>query len=328
MIAFNRPVNSVGGVARDLEFQRAFDSVQDLSIERYLFPAWKITRMLGVGMEKTIANDVAVLNEYIDGVIDEYFCTDGSADISPSVRGDGTVLALFIVHGRQEGKNFSRTYLRDLVLTFLLGGRDTTGSTLTSLTYTLCKDNAGLEWQEKLAEEARHIFGENADEPLNYRDVEDVPICEALLNETWRLFPPVPTEEKMCVNDDTMPTTGHKVPGKALVYYCPYLLNRNPAVFGHDADVFKPERWWTEVPGQPDKVKVKPMDEYEMSTFNACPRLCMGKYMAILEAKIAMLTFVRKWKWKVAPGYSPQLKSPCVMMQPINGVSIVLEPRV
>jgi len=323
-IAFNRPVNSVGGVAKDLEFQRAFDSVQDLSIERYLFPAWKLTRLLGLGMEGKLSADLKVLNEYIDGVIDEYYCT-GTEGISPSVRGDGTVLALFIVHGRQEGKTYSRTYLRDLVLTFLLGGRDTTGSTLTTLTYMLCKDEAGLAWQDRLADEARHVFGENSDQPLEFRDVDNIPVCEALLNEVWRCFPPVPTEEKVCLSEDTMPTTGHKVPAGSLVYYCAYLLNRNPEVFGPDADVFKPERWWDTEEG--GKIKIKQMDEYEISTFNAGPRLCLGKFMAILESKIAILTFARKWKWTLEPGYRPQLKSPCVMIQPSNGMYIRLEPR-
>eukprot|EP01062_Namystynia_karyoxenos_P022401 TRINITY_DN18588_c0_g2_i1.p1 TRINITY_DN18588_c0_g2~~TRINITY_DN18588_c0_g2_i1.p1 ORF type:complete len:523 (+),score=212.51 TRINITY_DN18588_c0_g2_i1:98-1666(+) len=324
-IAFKRPVNSVGGVARDLEFQRAFDSVQDLSIERYLFPLWKVNRVLGLGNEGVIKHDLQVLNEYIDSVIDEYFDTDGSEGISPSVRGDGTVLALFIVHGRQEGKSYSRTYLRDLVLTFLLGGRDTTGSTLTTLTYLLCKDEAGLQWQEKLYAEACHVFGENADESLTYSDVDNVPVCEGLLNETWRCFPPVPTEEKVCLREDTMPQSGHKIPKGALVYYVPYLLNRNPEVWGPDADIFKPERWWTE--GSDGQLKMKTMDEYEMTTFNAGPRLCLGKYMAILEAKVAMLTFARKWKWTLKDGYHPQLKSPCVMIQPLNGMYIHLEPR-
>lgn len=80
----------------------------------------------------------------------------------------------------------------------------------------------------------------------------------AVLNETLRLFPPVPQNIRESrsepvlfpQSDATFPTSAEDtpvyVPASTPILYVPMLTQRNPVHWGPDADVFDPERWLDE----------------------------------------------------------------------------------
>ena len=85
------------------------------------------------------------------------------------------------------------------------------------------------------------------------------PAVHAVINETLRLFPPVPinvreTREHGVVlppSDPTYPSTSAEpiyIPGGTVIMYFPMLTQRNKALWGEDAEEFKPERWLKGVP--------------------------------------------------------------------------------
>lgn len=80
------------------------------------------------------------------------------------------------------------------------------------------------------------------------------PLVRAVINETLRLFPPVPLNVRECrstpcvfpQSDRTYPNTSNQslyMPPSATIVYFPLLTQRNPALWGDDADNFDPERW-------------------------------------------------------------------------------------
>ena len=79
-------------------------------------------------------------------------------------------------------------------------------------------------------------------------------LVKAVINETLRLFPPVPLNVRECrstpcifpQSDRTYPNTSNQplyMPPKTTIVFLPLLMQRNPALWGKDADNFDPERW-------------------------------------------------------------------------------------
>jgi cytochrome P450 len=100
----------------------------------------------------------------------------------------------------------------------------------------------------------------------------------AVINETLRLFPPVPLNVResrapACLlppldpsyPDDRRPLY---MPGSTTIVYLPLLMQRNKALWGPDADEFNPERWI-----QPDRVAKFVANPAMFAPFSAGPRI-------------------------------------------------------
>lgn len=100
----------------------------------------------------------------------------------------------------RDPQNISRKYLRDIILNFLIAGKDTTAGTLSWFIYMLCKHP---EIQEKVAREVKDAV-ETDDETdlekfvnlLTDEALDKMQYLHAALTETLRLFPSVPMVRK------------------------------------------------------------------------------------------------------------------------------------
>ena len=91
-------------------------------------------------------------------------------------------------------------------------------------------------------------------------------------------------------------------------------MGRDKRLWGADALEFKPERFLN-----------KRADVYKYTTFNAGPRLCLGKPLAMMEIKLvtAMLLMCFDVELAVPPegGYLTSI------VLPMSGLAIKLTPR-
>merc|ERR1711920_271335 len=81
--------------------------------------------------------------------------------------------------------------------------------------------------------------------------------------------------------------------GTKLIYDI-YSMGRDPATWGNDAHVFRPERWLE---------MSTPPSSYAFPVFNAGPRECLGKRLAMVEMKtcLAMLLPSVSFELAVSP---------------------------
>lgn len=90
----------------------------------------------------------------------------------------------------------SDKYLRDISLSFIMAGKDTSASTLTWFFYMLCKHNL---IQEKVALEVKEAIGaeytysiDEFSHKLTETALDKMHYLHAALTETLRLYPAVP----------------------------------------------------------------------------------------------------------------------------------------
>lgn len=88
-------------------------------------------------------------------------------------------------------------YLRDIILNFMIAGKDTSANTLSWFFYMLCKNPL---IQEKVAQEVRDVTS-SQDDVVNVEEfianitdttLEQMHYLHAALTETLRLYPAVP----------------------------------------------------------------------------------------------------------------------------------------
>lgn len=104
-------------------------------------------------------------------------------------------------------------------------------------------------------------------------------LVRAVINETLRLFPPVPINARetraegvaLPYSDPTFPSSDERpfyIPGNTIIMYFPILTQRNKALWGDDADEFDPERWI-----DPDRIKKYVSNPTMFTPFSAGPRI-------------------------------------------------------
>uniref|UniRef100_A0A671SSC1 Cytochrome P450 3A n=1 Tax=Sinocyclocheilus anshuiensis TaxID=1608454 RepID=A0A671SSC1_9TELE len=118
-------------------------------------------------------------------------------------------------------------------LVFILGGYETTSTTLTYLLYNLATNPDCLE---KLLEEIDTNFP--PDTPITYDALMKIDYLEMAINESMRLLPTTPRLERVCKK--TVELNGVTIPKDTLVGIPTYVLCRDPQLW-ESPDEFRPE---------------------------------------------------------------------------------------
>lgn len=195
--------------------------------------------------------------------------------------------------------------LRDQSLNILLAGRDTTASLLSWVFYNLALYKPIFF---KLREEVLSHFGTGEDglESITFESLKACAYLRYVINETLRLYPIVPGNQRQATKDTYLPHGGHDpnsknpndesksifIPKGTTVAYSVYILHRNPAYWGEDSNEFKPERW----------AKPRPNSHsWDYLPFNGGPRICLGQQFALNEASYTIVRLLQTFK-DIVPG--------------------------
>ncbi|KAJ6879245.1 hypothetical protein NC652_032728 [Populus alba x Populus x berolinensis] len=297
-VAFGVELDSMCGSNEEgVKFTSAFDDASALTLWRYVDVFWKIKRFLNIGSEAALKKNVKVVNDFVYKLINKKIELMRNSEEVSSLKKDD-ILSRFL----QVTEN-DPTYLRDIILNFVIAGKDTTAAALSWLIYMLCKHPAV---QNKIAQEVKEAtkvkeitdFAEFA-ASINEEALEKMKYLHAAITETLRLYPSVPVDAKVCFSDDTLPD-GFNVRKGDMVAYQPYAMGRMKFIWGDDAEEYKPERWFNE-----DGV-FQQESPFKFTAFQAGPRICLGKEFAYRQMKIFAAVLVTSFTFKLADERKPK----------------------
>ncbi|KAL2902549.1 Cytochrome P450 86A22, partial [Bienertia sinuspersici] len=142
----------------------------------------------------------------------------------------------------------------------------------------------------------------------------------AALSETLRLYPSVPEDSKHVVADDVLPD-GTFVPAGSAITYSIYSTGRMKFTWGEDCLEFRPERWLSS-----DETKMDFQDTFKFVSFNAGPRICLGKDLAYLQMKSISAAVLLRHRLNVARGHKVEQKMSLTLFLK-NGLVMDVHPR-
>ncbi|NP_001312814.1 cytochrome P450 94A1-like [Nicotiana tabacum] len=265
----------------EAEFAVAFEDAVRLSTERFIVPfslIWKIKRALNIGSEKKLRVAVEQVREFAKEIVREK-----QKELNDKSSLDSAdLLSRFLSTGHSD-----EDFVTDIVISFILAGRDTTSAALTWFFWLISKHP---EVESQIMKEV----GEKSESLLLYDEVKNMMYTHASLCESMRFYPPVPMDSKEATKDDILPDGTFVKKGTRVTYH-PYAMGRVEKVWGEDWAEFKPERWLDkdEVTGNWTFV---PKDAYTYPVFQAGPRICLGKEMAFLQMKRVVAGVLRRFK--------------------------------
>ena len=169
------------------------------------------------------------------------------------------------------------------VLTMLLAGEDTTANTLAWMIDLLRRNPQALQ---KAQEEVRRVAGDST--AFTPEQMASLDYVEACVHETMRLKPVAPFMAVQALRDSVIADV--RVPAGTLVWCA---LRRDSLEERHFPDPlrFDPQRWLGE-PGQPGQAthatQAASSAKRISMPFGAGPRVCPGRYLALLEMKMAL----------------------------------------
>ncbi|XP_061709633.1 cytochrome P450 4d8-like [Cydia pomonella] len=207
-------------------------------------------------------------------------------------------------------QGYTELELREEVLVIILAGTDTSA---VGAAYTAVMLSKYPEVQEKVYQELQEVFGDS-DRPVSAHDLPRLKYLEAVIKETLRTYPAVPVVVREVLNDVELPNGTKLVNGIGiLINFC--ALHRNPAYWGEDADVFRPERFLEGPLKHPA----------QFMPFSYSLRNCVGSTYAMMSMKTVLSALVRRYR--LLPSTLELRAKFRVMMKDAAGYSLRIEHR-
>lgn len=170
---------------------------------------------------------------------------------------------------------------------FFVAGFETSSTTMQFALYELARHP---EIQQKAREEVKTTLKKHNGE-LTYDCVMEMSYLGRVIDETLRVYPPVPFLQRECNKDYPIPGTDLVLP-KGVVAIIPALgLHRDPEHYPNPSK-FDPDRFLEE-----EKAK---RHHYSYLPFGEGPRNCIGMRFGLLQTRAGLITLLNKYEFTVA----------------------------
>lgn len=301
-LAFGKDINTLES-GEDV-IQRHLDKVLPAIFRRVLSiaPTW---RWFKTAADRDLAHSVAVINRTILEFV---------AQARQRLRDDAALreqprnlLEAMIVAADQPGSGLDDRHVAGNVLTMLLAGEDTTANTLAWMIHLLQRHPQALQ---RVQQEVRTLARDPA--AYGFDQMEQLVYLEACASETMRLKPVAPFIALQALRDTVVGDVA--VPQGTHIW----------GVLRHDSvgerlferpQAFEPERWLESA-----DVPLSAAAKRAAMPFGSGPRMCPGRYLALLEMKMAMAMLLSSFDIEAVdtPDGGPAAERMAFTMNPVG----------
>ena len=267
-----------------------------------------------------LAEHIKTIDEYVYKIIRD------RKKLSPSeLEGYCDFLSRFMTMKDEQGNLPTDKYLRDLIVNFMLAGRDTTASGLSWTIFHVYQypellEKARKEIAQKTGADSMDVNIPGTDITLqkpSFAQLRDMSFLHAMFSESLRLNPPVPSDGKTAREDDRLPS-GTKVNTGDMVAFMPFAMGRSPKLWDNPLE-YRPERW-LDAEGN-----FKRESPFKFSVFQAGPRQCLGVDFAYLEAKLILSLMLQRYNIKLCKPPKEHTEGEALTMSIAGGLPVLVE---
>jgi cytochrome P450 len=228
--------------------------------------------------------------------------------------GDGTgrkdILSLLLLANNEQGEGLSDDELRDELVTLVLAGHETTGTSLSWALECLLRRPAVIQ---RIRDEIAQVAGQD-EVPRGPEQLARLEYLDATIKEVLR-FRPIMAFGGTRVLQAPFRIAGYELPAGVGVANALSMVHRRPDLYP-EPEEFRPERFLGKKP-----------DPYEWTPFGGGVRRCLGMAFALYEMKIVLATLLAGADLALAPGYGVKVVRRNITWVPSEGMPVVLTRR-
>jgi len=227
-------------------------------------------------------------------------------------RGGGSDLVRRMVEARDRrtGARLDDGEIHDEIVSLAHGSTMTTLRALTWFWYLLALHPSA---EARLHAELDDVLGGRAPVAADFARLR---YLSRAIDETMRLYPPIPVMLRLAVADDTL--CGRRVPRGAIVAVLPWVLHRHRTLWD-EPERFDPDRFLPE--------RSVARHRYAYLPFSAGPRVCIGESLAGMQTRVIAAILAQGFRFRLAPGQTIEPTGGVVTLRPRRGIWMTAEPR-
>ena len=271
-LAFGSDVNTIE--TGDNAIQRDLDQILPAVARRSLapFPYWRYVKL---PRDRELDRCVARTRQAVDHLLVQ--ARGRMRDYPQRAERPGNMLEAMLAAAAHPDSGVSERDVAGNVLTMLLAGEDTTSNSLAWLIWLLHRHPAALQ---RAREEILRIAPDIAS--LSIEQVDQLDFVDACVHEALRLKPPAAYIPLEALTDTVVGDV--QIAPRTIVWCVMRSSSLDDSCFANAAQ-FDPARWLTDA-----------VNKKAAMPFGAGPRTCPGRYLALLEIKVAIAMLLARFE--------------------------------
>jgi cytochrome P450 len=244
------------------------------------------------------------------------------------VDGKSDILASFIRNGVTGDDLFHEVFEQ------ILAGADTTaGAIRATLLHLMSNPRVYKKLQAEIDEAVRSGAAPSAPEIISDAATRRLPYLTAVVREGMRIHPPaVNLFSRIAPPEGDAVTVDGKeyfIPGGTMIGYSAWSMHKNnKAVYGDDAEAFRPERWIVDESVAEEKERLAHMIKVNDLVFGYGRWLCLGKVVALIEVHKALFELLRHFDFAITNPAKPWETYNMLGLWDINNMPVNVTERV